>query len=103
MGVRIYDCGIHADHIHLSALLPDRKSYVRWIRAVTSVLVQRFKGLKWRLRPYSRVARWGKAFEQLKNYIWKNRMEGSLIVEAHEIVNRFALRWREERIGVSQS
>ncbi len=94
MGVRIYDCGVHADHVHLSALFPTREAYVRWIRAVTSVLVQRFKGLKWRLRPYTRISQWGKPFARLKAYILKNRDEGDLILQAHDIVNKFADRYR---------
>ena len=90
--IKIYDCGIHADHIHLSLKIPNRRMYLRWIRAVTSVLVMRFKGLKWKLRPYTRVVAWGRAFRALKNYIWKNREEGSLIINAFELVESFKLR-----------
>lgn len=90
--LKIYDCGIHADHIHLSLKIPNRRLYLRWIRSVTSVLVLRFKGLKWKLRPYTRVAAWGRAFRTLKNYICKNREEGSLIANAFEIMESFRSR-----------
>ncbi len=88
-GVRIYDTGIHADHIHLSALFSCRESYVKWIRAVTSVLVQKFRGLRWKLRPYTRISKWGKAFARLRLYIGKNKDEGEMIVRAHDYVDRF--------------
>jgi REP element-mobilizing transposase RayT len=90
--LKIYDCGIHADHIHLSLKIPNRRLYLRWIRAVTSVLVLRFKGLKWKLRPYTRVAAWGRAFGVLQKYIWKNREEGSLILNAFEYLESFRSR-----------
>ena len=89
-GVRLYDCGVHADHIHLAALFKTRQSYVRWIRAITSILVRQIHGLKWRLRPYTRISAWGKAFNNLKAYIGKNRAEGKMIVEVELVVGRFA-------------
>lgn len=88
-GVKIFDLGIHADHIHLAIGVPDRATYVRWIRAVTSVLVQKFKNLKWRLRPYTRIGEWGRGFARLKAYIWKNRKEGRLMINVFDAVDRF--------------
>jgi REP element-mobilizing transposase RayT len=98
-GTEIYEFGVHADHIHVAAHFKARQSYLIWIRAVSSVLVQQIRGLKWRLRPYTRISAWGKAFNTLKSYIWKNRAEGELFVESHLHVETFALDfWR----GVSR-
>jgi REP element-mobilizing transposase RayT len=92
LGIKIYDCAVHADHIHLSLGIPSREAYVRWIRAVTSVLVQKFKNLKWKLRPYTRIGQWGRGFARLRRYILKNRMEGEFIRESHQTVARFRQR-----------
>lgn len=89
MGIRIYDTGVHADHIHLALKAANRITYVRWIRAVTSVLVQKIPKLKWRLRPFTKIVSWGRSFRSLKNYIFWNRIEGDFIKKAHERVENF--------------
>ncbi len=94
MGVRIYERAVHADHIHLAVLMK-REVYVRWIRAVTSVLAQRLTGLKWKLRPFTRVAGWGREFVRLKNYILGNQREGNFMADAHTRVEKFL----EENVG----
>jgi REP element-mobilizing transposase RayT len=97
--VEIFEFGIHADHIHVAALFKNRQSYLLWIRAINSVLVQQIHGLKWRLRPYTRISAWGKAFGTLKTYIWKNRAEGELIIEAESFVETFTENFRQSFKG----
>jgi REP element-mobilizing transposase RayT len=87
-GVRVYSSATHADHIHLAILTPNRTQYVRWVRALTSLLCQRIRGLKWRLRPFTRISAWGKAFQRLKNYIFGNKQQGNFIVEGHATLDR---------------
>lgn len=89
--VEIFELGVHADHIHVAALFKTRQSYLQWIRSITSVLVLQIHGLKWRLRPYTRISAWGKAFHTLKRYIWKNRAEGELIIDSHYRAETFAV------------
>src|SRR5688572_26507646 len=89
MGVKLFNSGVHADHVHLFLLFPNRKTYTSWIRGLTSILVQRFAGLKWRLRPYTKIIRWGNHFRVLKNYILKNKLEGEMIIEFFERVKGF--------------
>lgn len=88
-GIKIYECGIHADHIHLAIRTPNRVLYVRWIRSVASVLVQRIGGLSWKFRPYTRLANWGRPFLRLKKYIQRNQREGDALLAAHELYERF--------------
>lgn len=59
IGIHIYDVAVNADHIHL-VIRGRRDFYLRWIRAVTSILVRRFIGLKWKFRPYTRIGAWGR-------------------------------------------
>jgi len=88
-GIKIYEKAVHADHIHLAVQIPNRILYARWIRALTSVLVQKIQGLKWKLRPYTRVADWGRPFRQLKKYIFGNRLEGDFMAAANARVDHF--------------
>jgi REP element-mobilizing transposase RayT len=88
-GIKIQDCGIHADHLHLAITIPNRVQYIKWVRATTSVLVQKIQKLKWKLRPYTRITEWGQAYQKLKRYIWKNREEGNLILFAENCIERF--------------
>lgn len=89
LGVKIYSLAVQYDHIHLAVRAMNRSVYVRWIRAVTSVLAQRLTGLKWKLRPFTRIASWGRDFIRLKNYILGNWREGNFIADAHARVDQF--------------
>jgi REP element-mobilizing transposase RayT len=88
-GIKVYEKAVHADHIHLAVQVPNRILYVRWIRALTSVLVKRIRNLKWKLRPYTRVADWGRPFRNLKKYIFGNRLEGDFMAAANARVDHF--------------
>jgi REP element-mobilizing transposase RayT len=82
-GVKVYEYAIQADHIHLCAKIPNRPLYRAWIRAVTSTLVRKIPGLKWNLRPYSKIASWGRQFKILIEYIKDNHRCGEFVVNAH--------------------
>lgn len=88
-GVRVYECGVHADHIHLAIKTPSRILYVRWIRSVTSVLVQKMSGLTWKFRPYTRLAKWGRPYLILKKYIQENQRVGDILLAAHRKYERY--------------
>jgi len=82
-GVKIYRIAIHADHIHLCAQIPSRILYCRWIRGLTSNLARRVAGLKFALRPYSRIVTWGREFQIICSYIFANFREGDFILRCH--------------------
>lgn len=73
-GIRIYKKAIAQDHIHFIALFKSRSSYNQFIRALTGALSRALK-IKWKLRPWSRIVLWGKAFEAAKAYIMQNHLE----------------------------
>lgn len=60
-GVILYSLAVNADHIHLVVRLHSREFYRKWIRALTSLLVRSVQGLKFKLRPYSRIVNWGRS------------------------------------------
>ena len=82
-GVQIYELGVQADHLHICLRISNRDGYRKWIRAVASVLVVQISGLKWHLRPFTRIGSWGQDFKRVGNYIKKNRTEGEFMLNAH--------------------
>jgi len=97
-GVKIYRLVVQADHIHLSALIPSRILYCRWIRGLTSRLVRRVPGLKFALRPYSRVVSWGHEFKAVCRYIFTNFQEGEFILRCHlRLENWLQAKWSKAK------
>lgn len=88
-GIQIYAFAIHSDHIHICFRVLSREAYKKWIRAVTSVLVQKITGLKFGLRPWSRIVEWGAAFKRVLRYIQLNNSEAELIMTALRTVEKF--------------
>ena len=74
-GIKIYGQSVQRDHYHLSIRIQSREAYKKFIRAMTGRLAQVLgKGL-WRFRPFTRLSRWGKAYEKLREYIEMNERE----------------------------
>lgn len=88
-GVRIEDCAVNEDHVHLVIAFANRISYVRWIRSVTSVLSRKLNNLKWKFRPYTRNVKYGKGLAILKNYLHANRDEAEFAMRAMGYVRKF--------------
>ncbi len=86
--IKIYSAAVNADHIHLVIKIPCRLMYTRWIRAFTGLLAKTIPGVKWGLRPYSRIVSWGRAFKSLLSYVQINRVEADRIVTLHEKLDR---------------
>lgn len=90
--VPIYGMAIHFDHIHFNVSPNSRDQYNNWIRAVTGQISAKIPGLEWKLVPFTRVAKWGKDFEDLQNYLIKNIKSAKFIVAAHKEVKDFERR-----------
>lgn len=74
-GIKIYEISIQKDHIHLNILIFSREMYKRFIRSITGLIARKLgKGI-WKLRPFTRVTHWGKAYKTLKNYVLQNELE----------------------------
>ena len=74
-GVTLYDYNINFDHIHLQIKIPNRLLYCRFVRALTGLISRKLGRGLWKLRPFTRVSEWGKAFYKLKHYILQNNLE----------------------------
>lgn len=78
-GVRIYSAAQNWNHIHLVIRVKSRTSYRSFIRALTGAMVLLKKAEKgfFDLMPYTKIASWGRQFENLKNYVYKNELQAN--------------------------
>jgi REP element-mobilizing transposase RayT len=88
-GVRIYGLAVHEDHIHGLVKFPNRTIYRGWIRALSGTLTRKVPGLKWKLRPYTRILTWGQQFKKVRTYIAMNQSEADFLNEARQTVTAF--------------
>lgn len=90
-GVKILSHAVHSDHIHISFKTQNRDAYKKWIRATASVLVQKIKGLRFSLRPWSRIVEWGRSFKAVQAYILGNQIEADFVLRSLQRVDSFYL------------
>ncbi len=83
--VKTYQLILNHTHCHIVMKFSNRKSYVRYIREVTSKLVKLFSEqtkitlkdvFEW--RPWTRMIQWGKDFSNTINYMRKNETESGI-------------------------
>lgn len=72
--VNIFEQSIGGDHIHLGLQITSSDDYKKFIRTFTGQTAKTLN-IKWILRPYTRLVRWGKDFQNLKDYIIQNHEE----------------------------
>lgn len=74
--IRIYNLQNVGNHIHLVLQTKSKENLSNFLRASTGLISRRLKAIKlWMQRPFSRVVRWGKAFQTLKNYMAINKYQ----------------------------
>lgn len=80
--IKFYDLIFNHSHVHAVIKIPDRESYVKFVRELTSNVVAYFTNscrIKFKNifvhRPWTRVVNWGKSFHILKKYMLKNELE----------------------------
>jgi REP element-mobilizing transposase RayT len=83
--IKIYQLVFNHSHLHAAILIPDRESYVSFIRELTSKLVSYFSRTTkiqfkkiFLNRPFTRIVEWGKGFRKLMNYLVKNEKESGV-------------------------
>lgn len=81
-GVRIYRLVINSDHIHCLVKIHSRRAYNSFIRSITGRISKVFK-TKWRHRPVTRLANWGKDFKRLVQYLKLNEWEALGYLDYH--------------------
>ena len=73
-GVNIYKKAIVSNHIHITARFYSSSSYKMFIRALTGSLSKVLK-IKWEFRPFTRILKWGRAFQIALKYVEQNHLE----------------------------
>jgi len=73
-GVKIYEKAIVSNHIHLVALFSSRLQYMKFIRAISGTLACKLK-IKWLLRPWTRILKWGRDLQTAIKYTLQNHFE----------------------------
>ena len=91
-GIQLYELAVHADHFHICLKIASRLIYQKWIRALSGSLALKIQGLRWKLKPYTRIATWGREFRKIKEYIHFNREEGEFILTSHKRLMAFLKR-----------
>lgn len=88
-GVKIYSAAQNWSHIHLVVRLRDRQSYRSFIRALTGAMVLKLKASKgfFDITPYTKIASWGRQFQNLKSYAKKNEFQALGLGKKFEIDN----------------
>ena len=92
--IRIYEYANVGNHLHMLVRPRSRQDYCRFIRATTGLIARtvmksergRPQRLKfWDSKPFSRVVRWGKAFQIAKKYVRQNENEARSGLTRQEI------------------
>lgn len=82
-GVQIFDYSNNGNHLHLSLKFETRLSFQNYLRVVTGLIARLIlkaqkgsaKGRFWTQLAFTRVSEWGRAFGELKKYIYRNYLE----------------------------
>lgn len=83
-GVRVYERSINSNHLHLLLRTAVKISLQNFLRELSIKIVCLVTGTRkgkrltrrfWKFRPWSRIVEWGRAFQTVKKYIFRNRLE----------------------------
>jgi REP element-mobilizing transposase RayT len=84
--VRIYEFANVGNHLHLLLKLPNVQAWAKFIRELSGRIAQEMQDLKgpekgqkfWIFKPFTRVvAGWKKAYQNCRDYVILNRLEGA--------------------------
>jgi putative transposase len=97
--IKIYDYSNSGSHLHMSLKTSSRQSFQRFLRTITGLIARAIlkakrnapKGRFWSTLAFTRVADWGKAFIELKKYIFRNVLEASGAIP----YDRENLKWKK--------
>ncbi len=76
-GLTLYKISVNSNHIHAVIKIPDRRSYMIFIKSLTSKIVKLLNGSKnfFTYRPFTRILSWGREFRAVLNYVKQNILE----------------------------
>jgi REP element-mobilizing transposase RayT len=81
--ITICERAIVGNHIHLLLKLPSRENYNNFARALAGALSAKTK-LKWTSRPFTRIVKQGKDFQNVTAYVIQNQLEAWRILAYNE-------------------
>ena len=73
-GVKIYALGFGGNHIHFAIQVTSREQYTAFVRRLSAAIVKHFK-IKWQYRPFTLIVTFGRQFQAIKSYLFKNTAE----------------------------
>lgn len=75
--VKVEQCSVQRDHIHLLVRCPKRALYHHFFRVVAGQIAQKVTDTPqiWKSRPWTRVIKGYRAYDTVKNYIQLNEKE----------------------------
>ena len=95
-GIQIYDLALNWSHIHLLIRIQNRSDYLRFIRALTSIIAARAKEFDpkfkqiFTIRPFTRILNWGRDFKNALNYQILNQLESVGLIKRNKERHRRA-------------
>ena len=75
-GVKSYQIVVNLDHVHAIVRLHSPRLFTPFIRALAGTIARCLK-VKWRGRPATRIATWGRDFKRLVKYLKLNFLEAN--------------------------
>ena len=79
-GVKCYRIVVNRDHIHALVRLHSPRLFIGFLRAVTGTIARGLR-VKWRERPATRIATWGRDFKRLVKYLKLNFLEANGFID----------------------
>lgn len=84
-GLTLYRYSINSNHLHLLVRTKDKKLFQKFLRAVSGWIARLISGARrglpkgrfWDALTFTRLADWGRPFENLKNYVVQNILESA--------------------------
>lgn len=80
--IRLYEVAVNWSHIHMVIKIKSREDYLKFIRALTSLIAMRAQKAQkvFTLRPFTRLVAWGKDFENIIQYQILNQLEANGLI-----------------------
>lgn len=91
-GVILYNYSNNGNHLHMLLRSKEHESLQKFLRSVAGIIARKVtgackgnaQGKFWDSLAFSRVSEWGKAFDNLKNYVIQNILEAAGVVTYRE-------------------
>jgi len=118
--IHIYDFALNWSHVHLLIRIRDRQDYIKFIRALTSLIATRVRQFQneirngnlgrepcqsdsdlqkiFTLRPFTRIINWGRDFKNALSYQILNQFEALGMISRKKKKTKFKLTSHKKRL-----